>query len=243
MNIEYINNIRRLMQFIEETEADIIDKVSEICADAIYRDRLLYFFGTGHSHMICEEPFYRAGGLASIYPVLEPIFMLHEGASKSSIYERIEGNAAVAIEQSGIGEGDVLFIVSNSGRNCAPIDAAIEGRRLGATTIAMTSLEHSQSVSSRHSSGKLLYEVCDYCLDNGGEPGDASISLDGLEQKIGPTSSIIDLLITNTLIIGTVEILIQMGVKPPVFISANVDDGELNNDSIIKKFQTRIKIL
>ena len=69
MNIEYINNIRRLMQFIEETEADIIDKVSEICADAIYRDRLLYFFGTGHSHMICEEPFYRAGGLASIYPV------------------------------------------------------------------------------------------------------------------------------------------------------------------------------
>lgn len=243
MNKEYLNNIRRLLQFVEDTQSEAIDQVSEICAEAIYRDKLLYFFGTGHSHMICEEPFYRAGGLASIYPILESFFMLHEGASKSSIYERIEGNGAAAVAGSGVGEGDVLFVISNSGRNCAPIDAALEARRRGVTTIAMTSLKHSKSVSSRHPNGKRLFEVCDYCLDNGGEPGDASVSLDGIQQKIGPTSSVIDIVIINSVIIGTVERLLQRGIKPPIFISANVDNGEGLNHDIIKGFQTRVKIL
>ena len=243
MNKEYLNNIRRLLQFVESTQAETIDKVSEICAEAIYKNKLLYFFGTGHSHMICEEPFYRAGGLACVYPILESIFMLHEGASKSSIYERIEGNGAVAVAESGIGEGDVLFVISNSGRNCAPIDAAMEARRRGAITIAMTSLKHSKSVSSRHPNGKRLFEVCDFCLDNGGEPGDASVSLDGIQQKIGPTSSVIDIVIINTVIIGTVERLLKKGVKPPIFISANVDNSEELNSDILKEFRTRVKLL
>ncbi len=243
MNTTYLTNIRRLLEHIENTQASSIDTIAEKCAEAIYRDKLLYFFGTGHSHMICEEPFYRAGGLASVYPILESSFMLHEGASKSSSYERIEGSGTVAVTQSGIGEGDILFIISNSGRNCAPIDAAIEGKRLGATTIAITSLKHSKSVASRHPNGKRLFEVCDYVLDNGGEPGDASVPLEGMDQKIGPTSSIIDIAMVNILIVETVDKLLKKGLKPPVFISANMDNGEEINGDIIAKFQKRVKIL
>lgn len=242
MNHEYLDNIRRLLDHIEKSQ-DTIDAVAEKCAEAIYRERLLYFFGTGHSHMICEEPFYRAGGLASIYPILEPSFMLHEGASKSSSYERLEGSGTVAVAHSGIGEGDVLFVISNSGRNCAPIDAAIEGKRLGAVTVAITSLKHSQSVTSRHPNGKRLFEVCDYVLDNGGEPGDASVSLEGMDQKIGPTSSITDIAIVNLVIVETVEKLLRKGIKPPVFISANMDNGEEINSDIIARFRQRVKIL
>ena len=78
MNKQYLKNIRALLDKLEETQEDVIDKVSEVCAEAIFNGKLLYFFGTGHSHMICEEPFYRAGGLACIYPILESGLMLHE---------------------------------------------------------------------------------------------------------------------------------------------------------------------
>ena len=243
MDKEYLKNIRRLLEHVETTQAETIDVIAGKCAEAIYKEKLLYFFGTGHSHMICEEPFYRAGGLASIYPILEPSFMLHEGASKSSCYERVQNSGTVAVAQSGIGKGDVLFVISNSGRNCAPIDAAIEGKRRGAVTVAITSLRHSGSVASRHPNGKRLFEVCDYCLDNGGEPGDASVSLEGMNQKIGPTSSIIDMVMVNLVIVETVRKLLQKGIKPPVFISANVDNGEEINSDIIAEYQKRIKIL
>lgn len=243
MNKEYLQNIRRLLEHVETTQADTIDIIAEKCAEAIYKEKLLYFFGTGHSHMICEEPFYRAGGLASIYPILESSFMLHEGASKSSCYERIEGSGAVAVAHSGIEKGDILFVISNSGRNCAPIDAAIEGKRRGAATVAITSLKHSGSVASRHPNGKKLYEVCDYFLDNGGEPGDASVSLKEMDQKIGPTSTVIDMVMVNIVMVETVEKLLQRGIKPPVFISANMDNGEEINSDIISEYKQRIRIL
>ena len=81
MNKDYLKNIYRLLEQMEKTQEALIDQVAELCAECISNGGLLYFFGTGHSHMICEEPFYRAGGLACVYPILETDLMLHEGAS------------------------------------------------------------------------------------------------------------------------------------------------------------------
>ena len=117
MNKEYLRNIQNLLEKLENTQEQVIEQVAEVCADCIYNGGLLYFFGTGHSHMICEEPFYRAGGLASIYPILETDLMLHEGASKSSSYERLEGLGNVVVSHTPLGKGDVLLLSSNSGRN------------------------------------------------------------------------------------------------------------------------------
>ena len=123
--------------------------------------------------MLAEEPFYRAGGLACVYPILETDLMLHEGASKSSGYERLEGLGNLVVSNANLGKGDVLFVASNSGRNCAVIDAAVEAKKRGAITVAITSINHTTQVASRHSSGLNLYQVCDHVLDNGGELGDA----------------------------------------------------------------------
>ena len=70
MNKEYLDNLRRLLDRLENTQEDTLDRVCELCADKVAKGGLMYFFGTGHSHMICEEPFYRAGGLACVYPIL-----------------------------------------------------------------------------------------------------------------------------------------------------------------------------
>lgn len=243
MNKEYLKNIRNLLDKVEQMQCDAIFAVAKECANAIYHGGLLYFFGTGHSHIICEEPFYRAGGLAAVCPILESSLMLHEGGSKSSAYERIEGIGNVAIAQSGAGRGDVLFLISNSGRNCAVIDAAIEGKKRGAVTVAITSLNHSNAVTSRHSNRKRLFEVCDYVLDNCGVLGDASVQLEGLEESIAPTSTVIDATMVNMVMVNTVELLLGMGVQPPIFVSANTDQGDSANKSILETYKPRIRIL
>ena len=243
MNKEYLRNIQNLLEKLENTQEQVIEQIAEVCADCIYNGGLLYFFGTGHSHMICEEPFYRAGGLASIYPILETDLMLHEGASKSSSYERLEGLGNVVVSHTPLGKGDVLFLISNSGRNCAVIDAALEAKKRGAVTVAITSMNHTTNVASRHSSRLNLYQVCDFVLDNGGIVGDASVSLDGLPQKIAPTSSVIDITLVNLVLVNTVELLLQKGMTPPVFTSANTDQGDSANKNILETYKSRIPSL
>lgn len=243
MNKVYLRNIRQLLEKLENTQEQTIEKVAEVCADSIYNGGLLYFFGTGHSHMICEEPFYRAGGLASIYPILESDLMLHEGASKSSSYERLPGLGNVVVSHTPLSKGDVLFLISNSGRNCAIIDAALEAKKRGAITVAITSMNHTTSVASRHSNGLNLYQVCDYVLDNGGIVGDASVELEGLKQKIGPTSSVIDITLVNLVLVNTVELLLEKGMAPPVFTSANTDEGDSANKNILETYKPKIPSL
>ena len=243
MNQTYLKNIYALLAKLEATQETVIDQVSAVCAERIANGGLLYFFGTGHSHMICEEPFYRAGGLACVYPILETDLMLHEGASKSSGYERLEGLGNVVISNTTLGKGDVLFIASNSGRNCAVIDAALEAKKRGAITVAITSMNHTTQVTSRHSSGQNLYQVCDYVLDNGGEVGDASVELAGLRQKIAPTSSVIDITLINLILVNTVELLLKMGVTPPVFMSANTDAGDEANKAVLEIYKGKIPCL
>lgn len=243
MNKDYLNNIFSLLKKLENTQEETIDQVAAVCAECIYEGGLLYFFGTGHSHMICEEPFYRAGGLACVYPILETDLMLHEGASKSSGYERLEGLGNLVVSNAGLGKGDVLFIISNSGRNCAVIDAAMEAKKRGAITVAITSMNHTTQVTSRHSSGKNLYQVCDYVLDNGGEVGDASVELAGLGQKIAPTSSVMDATLVNLVLVNTVERLLAKGMTPPVFMSANTDAGDEANKAVLQMYRGRIPSL
>lgn len=245
MNMEYLEQIRKLLCHVEINVVPVMEQAAKVCADAIAADRMLYFFGTGHSHMVCEEPFYRAGGLANISPLLKNTLMLHESASASSMYERLPGMGTTVVETSGIGEGDVLFLISNSGRNAACIDAAIAAKKCGATTIAITSLKHSSSVSSRHPSGKRLFELCDYVLDNGGVPGDACVHLEGMEEgaMISPTSSVIDITMVNMLMTATAEELLKRGIMPVTFTSANLEGGDEKNAKIIEAFKTRVPIL
>lgn len=149
----------------------------------------------------------------------------------------------MVIGNTNLGKEDVLFIASNSGRNCAVIDAAMEAKKRGAITVAITSMNHTTQVTSRHSSGLNLYQVCDYVLDNGGEMGDASVELAGLEQKIAPTSSVLDITLVNLILVNTVERLLQKGMRPPVFMSANTDAGDKANGAVLEMYKGQIPSL
>ena len=243
MNKDYLNILRDQLDKLEQTQEAAIDQVAKVCADAIEQGGLLYFFGTGHAHMLCEEPFYRAGGLACVSPILEPSLMLHQGGAKSSALERLPQLGSTVVAESGVGEKDVLFLISNSGRNSVPIDAALEGKKRGAVTVALTSMAHSSAVTSRHPSGKRLFEVCDYVLDNCGVYGDACINLPGLTQAISPTSTVLGAAVVNLVMTETARLLLERGITPPVFASANTDQGDQANKAVIAEYKKRIRIL
>ena len=87
---EYFSNLIRILNEASEKQMPAIDKCSVAFAEALKNDRTIFLFGTGHSHMLAEELFYRAGGLVKLQPVLETSLMLHESASKSTEIERLE---------------------------------------------------------------------------------------------------------------------------------------------------------
>ena len=107
-------------------------------------------------------------------------------------------------------------------------------------TVAITNLTYSKEASSRHSSGKKLYELCDIVIDNHGDYEDGSVDIPGMEQKTGPTSSVAGCMIANMIVAATIELMAEAGFEPPVFHSANVDGGDEFNAKIFAKHKDRI---
>lgn len=210
-------------------------------ANSLEVEGWIYTSGTGHSHLLAEEIFYRAGGFARVLPILDPTLMLHENASKSTKVERIEGYAAELLSEYKISSADVFLLSSNSGRNPVSIEMAQLAKAAGAKVICITNIKHSKAVSSRHSSGLKLYEICDLFLDNFGEIGDASIELNGLTTKVGATSTVIGAALLQAIMVQSVQNLLDREIKPELFSSSNTDEGEELNRILIEKYQAFVK--
>lgn len=237
---EYIEKTKAVIEQIENNCSKNIEEAAELFSQAIISSKKIFLFGTGHSHMLSEELFYRAGGLLNIQPVLIDELMLHIDASGSTIAERKEGLAEDIFKKYKITSEDVCVIISNSGRNGVVVDMALLCKANGIKTIALTSLKHTNSGQSRHCSGKRLCEVCDIVLDNCGEAGDACIEVNGIEGKICATSTVAGAMILNAVVAQAVEICTRKGFYPDHFCSANVDGGDEINNELIKKYKKEI---
>ncbi len=237
----YRDHLVALLDQMLASESAAFDAARDAVANALAADHLVYVVGSGHSHLLAEEAFYRAGGIAPAQAILEPDLMLHLGAQRSTLIERETGRAEKVIANYPVEAGDVVFIASNSGRNAYPIEMALAARARGATTIAITSLQHARSTTSRHASGKLLYQLTDIVLDNCGEYGDAAIQIAGREVKMGPTSTIAGVFIINTVIGEAVEQLAARGINVDVYQSANMQGAEAASEAMIARWQPRIR--
>ncbi|MFI6680247.1 sugar isomerase domain-containing protein [Kribbella sp. NPDC050470] len=214
---EFMRRALAIAERAASTQVEAIRRAAELVVDA----RVFWVFGTGHSHLIAEELYGRAGGLADVRAVLEPGLMLHEGLLKSSLLERLPGLADVLLQTNDIGAGDVVLIASNSGRNAVPVEFAVGARATGAKVIALTSLAHSTAVSSRAPGGQRLFEVADVVIDNCGEPGDALIAVEGSPERTGATSTLVGALLAQALTVEIVTQLTTRGKSPNVLRSLN----------------------
>lgn len=209
-------------------------------AETIQQNGWIFTFGTGHSHLLAEEIFYRAGGLARIKPILDPKLMLHISASQSSILERQEGYIHKLLENFKFISLDTLIVFSNSGRNAACIEMALSAKNQGSKVIAITNYAHSKSVDSRHTSGLKLFQIADLFLDNFGEIGDAAIKLEGIEHTTGATSTIISAALLQAIVTQSIEILVKKGHMPELFNSANTDEGDKANEQLLEKYKNQV---
>ncbi len=212
-----------------------LEKASDAVATALRNGHWIYFAGTGHSHLLALEMFYRAGGLVRAVPILDEDLMLHRSASTSTALEREEGRAGRLLDRYGVGGRDVLFVISNSGRNAVPVEFAMEGRARGAAVIAVTSVAHSGAHPSRHDSGRRLMEVADVVLDNAGVEGDAVVGLgDGL--RTGATSTAVGAALLQAVMTEGAARALAAGWVPELYRSSN-GGGELENNRLLERYR------
>ncbi|WP_056934976.1 SIS domain-containing protein [Thermococcus barophilus] len=239
---KYYNIINELLKRIMEEEKENIEKAAEILAESIEKGGILHVIGAGHSAMLGEELFYRAGGLALVNPILDTDINISHGAEKSTAMEKIEGYARILLKTAKVQKGDVVMVVSTSGVNQFPVEAALVSKELGAKTIGITAVEYSKSLTPKNKFGKRLFEVVDLVIDNKVPPGDAVLSIEGFEMKIAAVSTITNCFIGNSIVALTVEKLIEKGIKPPVWISAHLPGAEEHNSKLFEIYGNRIKL-
>ena len=232
----YIEYLQSKIQEVLDEEMPNIEKAAQLMTESCLKGGRIYVFGTGHSHMIAEEMYIRAGGLALVHAILPQEVMLSAMATKSTMIERLEGYAPILVDLYNIDEKDTLMMVSNSGRNAVSVEMCLAAKAKGASVVALTSMKHSSGCTSRHSSGKRMFEVADVVIDNHAEKGDAGLWIDGLDLPVGGVSDAIGVTIAQVLNTEVIERMVKAGVEPPVFCSSNVDGGDEKNAALYEKY-------
>ena len=199
----YLETIRDLLGRIGAEQMANIEKAGDMIADCWASGGAVFITDMGHG--TAQEMLNRAGGLMALKHL------------KSDAKEELKA-------------GDVVFVGSVSGRNEAPIELAMECRRIGAKVIALTAMEYTAQVSSLHPSGKKLAEVGDLVIDICAPYGDASLDVEGLPVKALPISGVAFIVILWTICGEAIEKMLARGLRPHVYMSHNREGGPEFNE-------------
>jgi uncharacterized phosphosugar-binding protein len=230
----------RALERVRATQHQSIATAGMWVAESIRQNGVLHIFGAGHSHLFGEEATYRAGGLAPVNAILDIGYtMMAAPPSHSTRLERLEGYALSVLANYDLRAGEVFLVMSQSGINPGPVEAALEAKALGLRVVAVSSLEQSRSSASRHSSGKRLFEVADLAIDNLVPPGDASLELRPDAPRLAPLSTIVGAAILHAIVVAAVQRLLEEGIEPPVWMSSNVPGGDEHNARLKARYASR----
>jgi len=237
----YLKNAIQALSQLVDTQHDNICSAAELVVDAVENGRSIFAFGASHSFILAEEMVYRTGGLMLVNPIYpHGMNLFVRPLTATSRMERLPGLGKEILASAPIKEGDVLIIASTSGRNAVVIDMAAAAKDQGIKTIAITSIDYSKNVTSRHSSGKKLMDICDIVIDNCAPHGDAVVDIPNFPQKVGPVSSVTGCAVVNSIVSEAVRLLVDKGIEPPVFVSANLDQGDAYNARLLQENSHRI---
>jgi uncharacterized phosphosugar-binding protein len=147
----------RYVSRLREHEAAVIAQAGRALAERLLGGGTVWVFGTGHSRAVAMELAGRAGGLSAMKELVLDDLVVSGWATKDGLVngelERRPEAAAALLEGAAIGAEDAFVVISHSGCNGAPVEMALLAVRRGLPVVAVTSLEHSRTVRSRHPSG------------------------------------------------------------------------------------------
>ena len=231
-----------LLQRVRTEEAGHIEAAGALIADTVEAGGRLFAFGAGHSSIAAQDVVYRAGGLAltNLLAVPGAVGVDVRPATLGSALERVEGLARVVLETSPVQAGDLLIVISLSGRNTLPVEMAMTARALGLKVIGVTSLAYAGSTTSRHASGTYLRDHCDIIVDNKIAVGDAELTADGIAAPFGPASTVVTSAVMQAIMATAAGELAARGVEPPMLRSGNVDGGHEWNARVLSEYGDRI---
>lgn len=177
-----------LLQQVRDEDAGEIQAAGALIADTVATGGRLFAFGAGHSSLAAQDIVYRAGGLALMNLLVVPgvVGVDVMPATLGSALERVDGLASVVLDSSPARSGDLLVIISLSGRNALPVEMAMSARALGLKVIGVTSVAYTTETESRHVSGTYLKDHCDIVLDSRIPVGDAELTQDTVQAPSAP---------------------------------------------------------
>lgn len=228
-NLNYIEKMTNILQAIDETQADNIKEAAKICADTIASGKLAHLFGSGHSVMSLMDMFPRYGGVVGWHPLMDPRLMwdnvIRGGGAREVLWiERREGYVETFLQSYNLQQGEVMVVYSHGGLNAAPVEAALYAKERGLKVIAVCSGENYKKAKATHSSGKMLGDVADIMIDNCSPLEDALVEIPGYHQKVGASSTISAIAVTQALASETALLLEKMGHQMHIFVSPNVTE-------------------
>jgi len=227
-----------------ESQTDNIARAAALVVEAIRNEGIIQVFGTGHSRSIAMEIAGRAGGLVPANALSIKDLVMYGATVPADILdptiERDPGLAQRILDLADTHPEDVFVVASNSGGNGSVVELALLAKERGHQIIAVTSLEHSRQVVSRHPSGKRLFEIADVVIDNCGVFGDAALPLP-TGGAIAATSSITGVLIAQMLVAEVCGQLLRAGSEVPVLVSANVPGGDEHNEVLNQRYGGRVR--
>jgi uncharacterized phosphosugar-binding protein len=224
--LDYLQQAAAILERIRQTQAPAIEQAATICAAAIGGGGLVHLFGTGHSRIFVEEMFPRHGSFPGFHPIVELSLTYHNpvvganGQRQAMFLEHVEGLGKVILRNFVFSAPDCFMIFSNSGVNEVVVEVALEAKARGMPVIAVASVAHCQASPALHSSGMKLIEIGDVVIDNCTPAGDALVRVEGVEDPVGPGSTIGAAAVTNAVKCAIAEKLARMGQAPIVLTSS-----------------------
>lgn len=241
----YFNVARALTDHIEQVSGDSIRQAAALMADGIAKGGLVSLFGSGHSILPVMDAFPRYGSYPALRPLTDVRLSWHNvlgtgGVRELLWLERTEGYIQNFLNQYPFADGDTLVVYSHGGLNAAGIEAALYARERGVKVVAVTSVQNLDVNKAGHSSGKRLAECADIVIDNGCEPRDAVIEIEGWGPPVGATSTFAVVLITMALVSELAAQLAQRGIVLPTFVSPNdTRFGPDHNANVFAEYKRR----
>lgn len=231
-----------LLQRVRDEEAEPIAAAGTLIADTVAAGGRLFAFGAGHSSLAAQDIVYRAGGLALMNLLAVPgvVGVDVMPATLGSALERVDGLASAVLDASPLRAGDLLVIISLSGRNALPVEMATSARALGVRVIGVTSVAYASETTSRHTSGTYLKDHCDVVLDSKIAVGDAELALDTIEAPFAPASTVVTAALLQAVMATAAATLADRGIEPPLLRSGNVDGGHEWNARVMREYGDRI---
>ncbi|MEV0222944.1 SIS domain-containing protein [Streptomyces sp. NPDC050704] len=231
-----------LLQRVRDEEADAVEAAGTLIADTVAADGRLFAFGAGHSSLAAQDLVYRAGGLALMNLLAVPgtVGVDVMPATLGSALERVDGLASAVLDAGPTRAGDLLVVISLSGRNALPVEMAMHARALGLKVIGVTSVAYASETESRHTSGTYLKDHCDVVLDSKIAIGDAELTLDTIPAPFAPASTVVTTALLQAVMATAAGALADRGIEPPLLRSGNVDGGLDWNSRVFERYADRI---